>query len=278
MNYFIFKILSILWMKRRLRFLRIFVINFVFLNFLLQLDGSGAAVSDSTVSDVHGGRVRTADVTANGTTVNNAEAGSDVVTGGILLNSGRRVGLGLKLGGLVHFAEEVDGEEEWRMSVQSSAFNSARRGVSDSPYENIFQLRQALNPTFPVDFDSATTTPGLSTPYIPSPYTPYVPIDTAAVVIVLNSLEEKCEEESEEEGKDEDEELVETVEEDVLVPAIIRQEGVKSVSMLSIPPVSIHKKSLFLSDSNHLPVCDESSNTSPLLSSNKGGVRSRRTF
>ena len=188
--------------------------------------------------------------------------------------------MGLKLGGLVHFANEVDADDEWRMSVQSSAFNSARRGVGDSLNENIFQLRQALNPTFPVDFDSATTTPGPSTPYIPSPYTPYVPIDTAAVVIVLNSLEEKCEEESEEEGKDDDEDVGDAVEEDVLVSGStnIRQDGLKSNSMLLLSSTSIPMKSSFLSDANHLPVCDEGINSSPLLSTNKGGVRSRRSF
>lgn len=112
------------------------------------------------------------------------------VAGGILLNSGRRIGMGLKLG-LVHFSEDVDAEEEWRMSVQ----NSARKlhGTTDSPYDSIFQLRQALNPTFPVDFDSNTTTPSSSTPYIPTQTTPYIPINAEEVMSVLNALEERAE-------------------------------------------------------------------------------------
>ena len=122
------------------------------------------------------------------------------VAGGILLNSGRRIGMGLKLG-LVHFSEDVDAEEEWRMSVQ----NSARKmvGTTDSPYDSIFQLRQALIPTFPVDFDSNTTTPSSSTPYIPTPTTPYIPINAEEVMSVLNALEEKAEDSDGERDDDE---------------------------------------------------------------------------
>lgn len=114
---------------------------------------------------------------------------ADGGSGGILLNSGTRIGMGLKLG-LVHFAEDVEGDE-WRMSVQNSARRSS--GVPDSPFDSIFQLRAALIPTFPVDFDSNTTTPSSSTPYIPTPTTPYIPINPEEVMSVLHALEEKAE-------------------------------------------------------------------------------------
>jgi hypothetical protein len=127
------------------------------------------------------------------------EGGTEGTTGGILLNSGRRIGMGLKLG-LVKFAEDVDADEEWRMSVQNSARKNS--GISDSPFDSIFQLRQALNPTFPVDFDSNTTTPSSSTPYIPTPSTPYIPINAEEVMSVLNALEEKGEDSDAEKEED----------------------------------------------------------------------------
>ena len=122
------------------------------------------------------------------TSNNGGNSSADGVSGGILLNSGTRIGMGLKLG-LVHFADDVEGDE-WRMSVQNSA---RRSGIPDSPFDSIFQLRQALNPTFPVDFDSNTTTPSSSTPYIPTPTTPYIPINPEEVMSVLHALEEKAE-------------------------------------------------------------------------------------
>lgn len=127
------------------------------------------------------------------------ESSTESATGGILLNSGKRIGMGLKLG-LVKFAEDVDADEEWRMSVQNSARKSS--GISDSPFDSIFQLRQALNPTFPVDFDSNTTTPSSSTPYIPTPSTPYIPINAEEVMSVLNALEEKGEDSDAEKEED----------------------------------------------------------------------------
>lgn len=140
----------------------------------------------------------------------NEKSNEESVPGSILLNNGTRVGMGLKLGGVVQFADSTE-DDEGKMSLQnsalSSALNSARRGI-DSPYDSIFQLRQSLYPLFPVDFDSNTSTtcgtPSLQTPlsHTPSVNGSYVPLDATAVVIVLNSLEEKCEEESEDDDTD----------------------------------------------------------------------------
>ena len=290
-----------------LYFIIFFIILFYFILFnllllkfqddALEVASRTTGASDASIKDANGKIVKTSDLMmSSNSAINNMENNNDTVTGGILLNSGKRVGMGLKLSGLVHFAEEVDADDEWRMSVQNSAFNSARKGINDQPYENIFQLRQALNPTFPVDFDSATTTPGPSTPYIPSPYTHHVPIDTAAVVIVLNSLEEKCEEEeSEGEGKDgEEDDNGDTIGEVLLLPSSSISSSTTGQSLnlndisssITIPTSSSTTASTstpvvssFIVDSSPLPVCLEGSsiNQNQLISSSRGGGRSRRT-
>jgi hypothetical protein len=184
------------------------------------IDGNGVASSESSGSTGADGRVKSEgkpgeDGNTDGVNVDakgnygdrssssgggsGIEGSTEGTTGGILLNSGRRIGMGLKLG-LVKFAEDVDADEEWRMSVQNSARKNS--GISDSPFDSIFQLRQALNPTFPVDFDSNTTTPSSSTPYIPTPSTPYIPINAEEVMSVLNALEEKGEDSDAEKEED----------------------------------------------------------------------------
>lgn len=216
-----------------------------------------------------------------------SENATDGASGSILLNSGRRVGMGLKLGGIVHFSGEVDADEEWRMSVQNSTVNSARRS-GESPFENIFQLRQALNPTFPENFDSTGTTPGPSTPFINSPYAPYVPIDTAAVISVLNTLDEKGEEEeSDDEGKEKkDEKKVEseTTETcDDSVPVWVKSEQVVIKADKERPPLScsppLHSTSPPLHSSLLHPLLHPNSTSGSSSSPSKGvGFRQRKAF
>ena len=150
--------------------------------------GDSAAGSKSGVAN-NGSNPDAKNVDGKDASSNGGNSSADGGSGGILLNSGTRIGMGLKLG-LVHFAEDVEGDE-WRMSVQNSARRSS--GIPDSPFDSIFQLRAALIPTFPVDFDSNTTTPSSSTPYIPTPTTPYIPINPEEVMSVLHALEEKAE-------------------------------------------------------------------------------------